>query len=205
MRNIQINESAAVVLAVGTLLLIQYTFIINYAPYLLAFAIIIFSLFIWIKNKSKSASQLFTGTPLEIYAISFVILLIVVLTNGLSSPLFFFLYFILFLLAFISKPLTIWTFLLSVVLFFMPTIASFTFDAYLKIASLILITPIAFFVAREFEKRQQLNSRIEAKADDIIQEAEVLKENTDPSAVEENEAINEIIEEAESLKKDSEI
>ncbi len=103
-----------------------------------------------------------------------------------------------------AEPITIWIFLVSILLYFLPDAASnLTNDTFIKLGSLILIAPIAFFLGRELERRQLLNRRIEAKTDDIIQEAEVLKSTTDASSQEEIEAIDEIIEEAESLKEDS--
>ncbi len=204
MKKAQILEGASVVLGVFSVFIAKNTFLINYASYLLGIFIIFFTIYISIKKRSKAGSELFTGSPLEIFGIISIILLIILLTQSLASPLFFFLYFILFLLAFMAEPITIWIFLISVLLYFLPEATeSFTNDTLIKLGSLILIAPIAFFVGREFERRQLLNRRIEAKTDDIIQEAEVLKTSTDTSSQDEIEAIDEIIEEAESLKEDS--
>lgn len=200
----QILEGSSVVLAVFTIFILKSTFLITYASYLLGILIVFYAIYLSVKKRSKLASELFTGSPTEIFGIISIILLITVLTEGLASPLFFFLYFILFMLAFMCQPITIWIFLISIILFFIPeTTSAYTNDTFIKLGSLGLIAPIAFFVGRELQGRQILNRRIEAKTDDIIQEAEVLRSTTDVSVEDKNEAIEEIIEEAESLKKDA--
>jgi len=70
--------------------------------------------------------------------------------------------------------------------------------------SLVLISPISYFIGKEFERRQLLNRKIESKTDEIIQEARLLKEDGTPKGQDESEAIDEIIEEAQSQKSDSE-
>ena len=202
MKSQKLLQGSSIVLSVFSVFVVQNTFLSNYSSYLLAFLIIFYAIYISIKKRSKSGSELFTSNPSEIYGIISIILLILVLTGSLSSPLFFFLYFILFLLAFVSESVTVWIFTLAIILFFIPEGArNFTSDTIIKFGSILLISPIAYFVGKEFERRNLLSKRIDAKTDDIIQEAQVLK-NTGVS-IEENEAIDEIIEEAESLKEDS--
>lgn len=196
-------ESSSIILAVITVYAISTTFLISYSSYLLALLVIFSAIYISIKKRSKTASQLFTGSALEIYGITSITLLIILLTGDLTSPLFFFIYFILFFLAFMATPKTVWIFLMATVLYFLPAASSnLNSDTFIKIGSLLLIAPIAFFVSKELERRELLSKRIESKTDEIIQEAEILKENN-PQNTEEAEIIDEIIEEAESLKKDS--
>ena len=105
-----------------------------------------------------------------------------------------------------AESITIWFFLGSILLYFIPQASnSFTMDTLIKLGSLILISPIAYFIAREFERRQRLDSEIEVKTEEIIQEAQALKEAGSAKTQEESDAINTIIEEATSLKEDSEI
>lgn len=111
----------------------------------------------------------------------------------------------LFLLAFMCTPLTVWIFLVSILLYFIPeTINSLNIDTFIRLGSLALIAPIAYFIGVEFDRRALLNKRIDSKTDEIIQEAQNLKEDNNPKSPEETEVIDEIIEEAVSLKKDAE-
>lgn len=204
MRNRQILEGSAIVLAVFFVFLVQNTALITYNTYLLAILIILSAIYISLKKRSKNVSGLFSGNPVELFGLISIIILIVSLTDGLLSPLFFFLYFILFLLAFMCESVTIWVFLASIILYFVPVaLQNLSSDVLIKLGSLVLIAPIAYFIGREFERRQILNKKIESKTDEIIQEARLLKEEGSPKAADESEAIDEIIEEAESLKEDA--
>lgn len=204
MSNLAIKQSVAIILAVITVFITRLSFLSSYSSYLLAFLIIFSIIYITLTKRSKTPTQLFSGQPLELYGITTVVVLIVVITNSLASPLFFFLYFLLFLFAFMGEAISVWVFLAMILLFFLPE-ASNNFDTntIIKLGSLLLIAPVSYFVAKELERRQLLNQQIEEKTDEIIHDAQVLKETTPTSSPEENEVIDEIIEEAESLKKDS--
>ncbi len=205
MKSKQILEGSSIVLAVFTVFIVMSTALSAYSTYLLAILIIFSAIYISIKKRSKSASNLFSGGSVELYGLIAIITLMISLTNGLNSPLFFFTYFILFLLAFLCEPITILVYLISALLFFMPqATANPNTDMLIKMGSLILIAPIAYFIGQEFERRKILDEKIESKTDEIIQEARLLKEDGNPKAQDESEAIDEIIEEASSLKKDSE-
>ncbi len=205
MKSKQILEGSSIVLAVFTVFIVMSTTLITYSTYLLAILIIFSAIYISIKKRSKSASNLFSGGPIELYGLIAIITLMISLTNGLNSPLFFFAYFILFLLAFLCEPITILVYLISAIFFFTPqATANPNTDTLIKMGSLILIAPIAYFIGQEFERRRLLNEKIESKTDEIIQEARLLKEDGNPKGQDESEAIDEIIEEASSLKKDSE-
>lgn len=204
MKNNIYTQSVSILLGLGFVFFIQISFLSTYSSYLLAILIIFASIYITLRKRSKTSSELFTGSPLELFGIVAIITLIVSLTGGIDSPLFFFVYFLLFLLAFMSSTLSVWVFAFAIILFFLPQISS-TFDTntVIKVGSIILLSPIAYFVANELQRRELLRGEIEAKTDDIIQEAEAIKETTNPSA-EESEAIDEIIEEASSLREDAE-
>jgi hypothetical protein len=205
MRSKQILEGSSIVLAVFTVFIVMSTSLSTYSTYLLALLIIFSAIYISIKKRSKSASNLFSGGPIELYGLISIITLMISLTSGLNSPLFFFSYFILFLLAYMCEPITILIYLVSAVLFFIPQASSNpNTDTLIKMGSLILIAPIAYFIGQEFERRRLLNEKIDSKTDEIIQEAQLLKEDGTPKGQDETEAIDEIIEEASSLKKDSE-
>lgn len=205
MRKNQVLESVSIVLGVLVVFVVQKTILSSYSTYLLALLIIFTTIYISIKKRSKSASQIFSGSPPELFALIAIITFIIALTNGLFSPLFFFLYFILFLLAFMCEPITIWVFLGSIIFYFLPqAFSNITTDTFIKLGSLLLISPIAYFIGHEFERRALLSKRIESKTDEIIERAQVLKEETSPKSADEEEAIDEIIEEAQSLKEDAE-
>lgn len=206
MQNKSVGESVAIILGVATVFVVQISFLSAYASYLLAFFIIFSIIYITLKKRSINSTQLFSGNPIELYGLTAIVVFIVAITNGLTSPLFFFLYLLLFLFAFMGEAITVWVFLTAVTLYFLPQAsADLDSNTFIKLGSLLLITPISYFVAKEFERRKLLNQQIDEKTDEIIQEAEALKESVNPVQAEEQEVIDEIIEEAESLKQDSRI
>ena len=91
LKNKSITESLSVVLGVITVFAVQITFLASYSSYILAFFIVFSIIYITVKKRSVASSQLFSGSPVEMYGLAAVITLIVSITNGLSSPLFFFL------------------------------------------------------------------------------------------------------------------
>jgi hypothetical protein len=204
MKSHRFTKGIGILFGVMSVFIIQNTPLSNYSSYLLAVLIIISVLTLGVKNKSKLASSITTDGPVELFSIISIITLIISLTGNIASPFFFFFYFIFFLFAFISEPLSIWVLLASLLLYFFPEFSQpLTATTLIKIGSLIFMAPVAYFVSTEVNRRKQLNKKIEAKTDEIIQEAEALKEDSSPRDPNSNEAINEIIEEAQSLKEDS--
>lgn len=212
----KVIEGSSIVLGVFFVFLVQNSPLNGYSSYLLAILIIFSTIYISLKGRSPrldqsevdgkahhKESKLFSGSPIEIFALTSIIVFIISLTSGISSPLFFFLYFMLFLLAFMCTSVAVWIFLVAILLYFVPeAINSPNIDTFIKLGSLALIAPIAYFIGVELDRRALLNKRIDSKTDEIIQEAQNLKE--DSFDLEEKETIDEIIEEAQSLKKDSE-
>ena len=155
--------------------------------------------------RRKYKEQLFSGTLPEIFGVTAIVLLIINSTGNLNSSLFFFLYFLLFGLAFLAKPATSLVFLLGIILFFIPeTLKGDTTNNLIKLGSLLLIAPIAYFFGREFERRRTISDKVEAKTDDIISEAKALREDGKLQDQDQADSLDEIIEEASSLKKDVE-
>ena len=74
MHKAQILEGSSVVLAVFTVFIVKSTFIGSYASYLLGILIVFYAIYISVKKRSKSASQLFTGSPIEVLGIISIIL-----------------------------------------------------------------------------------------------------------------------------------
>lgn len=196
-------KSISILLSVLFVFLLENSAFSNYSSYLLAILIIFTIIYTALKKRSPTANALFSGTPLELFASSSIVLLILNLTGNLFSPLFFFLYLFLILLVFLAGPISTLVFSLSICLYFLPETLNFpTTESVAKIISFLLLAPIAYFIGNEFERRKRLNEKIEAKTDEIIQEAENMKQTSDHP--DEEDALNDIIEEAESLKKDSE-
>jgi len=110
-----------------------------------------------------------------------VILLLVISTGGLNSPLFFLLYFLMFGLALLFEPLITFSLAITMVLFFLftPTEKE-PFKEILQLFSLVLITPVAMFFGKQYLKVLKDEEKIKIlQEEEEIMEEEIKKEETD--------------------------
>ena len=116
-------------------------------------ALIIFSIiYIVIQRRNASFNLLFSGRAPEIFFISSIVLFMVEITGGPSSPLYFLNYFLLFGLPLISAPLMSLIFSISLISFYTPEfIRGIDADTAIKIGSIVLLLPLSYFLAREIK------------------------------------------------------
>jgi hypothetical protein len=126
----------------------------NFAPQLLALSAIIF-LLILIKQKTFS-----------LYLISFIVSLIVFTTGGLNSPVFFLIYFLLFTIAFQNPPSTTLGFSLILIILLSQSLNSSS--SLLPLFSLLFITPLAWFVGRQYLDNQKLDNLVSADETEVL-------------------------------------
>jgi hypothetical protein len=108
--------------------------------------------------------------------LSTVILLLIISTGGLSSLLFFLLYFLLFSISFVLLPEVVFVFTASVIILFLPTLLShMTPDAGIKLGSLLLFSPLAYFFGKIFESQEQTEKYDTEKTTSIVNTAEQIK------------------------------
>lgn len=126
-------------------------------------------------------------------------LLLIFSTGGIDSLIFFLLYFISFAITFSLKPETVFIFLAGIVMLFLPTALSQNVtENIIKLGSVVLITPLAYFFGKEYrvvehhqQKDAEIASRISHEAADILQDQTLPEKNKAELA--------EIIEEAQKL------
>lgn len=150
--------------------------------------------------------------PWGIFFLNTVILLLISSTGGIDSVLFFLLYFLCFGIAFAFEPAVIFVFVLGAILVFIPEALKGDFLVnLLKLGSLLLISPLAFFFGNEYRKNDKENEAIEAleertkdAADTISKDLEeVIKDEKENLKSEDMEKLNEILEETEDLRAES--
>ena len=110
-----------------------------------------------------------------------IILLLVISTGGLNSPLFFLLYFLMFGLALLFEPLITFSLTITMVLFFLftPTEKE-PLKELLQLFSLILITPVAMFFGKQYLKVLKDEEKIKIlEEEEEIMEESIEKEETD--------------------------
>ena len=204
-----VTQSITILLAMGTMILINSTSLSGYMIPLLGFLIIISIIFIIIRQRqhkvrvskdSTHTGEILVGSNKEVYVITLALLIAIFLTGGLDSSLYFLLYFLLFGLVFLFEPLMVFVLLLGLFVVFFPSLSLGDLTSNLiKLGSLAFLSPISFFFGREFRRREALEDEIVDKTGQILEDAETLKSHTkNEDAMDE---IEDITEKAENLRK----
>lgn len=187
----------------------QNTVLSQYTIPALGFLIFIFLL---TSARKKSLVNIGGNEPLVIFILNSVIFLFIFSTGGFSSTLFFLLYFLCFGIAFVFRPAAVFVFALGAFLVFLPdAVKENVMENMLKIGSLFLIAPLAYFFGREYRKDEIQQSHIEAMdertkeaADTISKDVEeVLTSEKDKLKSQDVEKLNEILEETEDLREET--
>jgi len=103
---------------------------------------------------------------LLIYFIAIIINIIVFTTNGLNSPVFFLIYFLLFIIAFQNPPTTTLSYSLVLILFLSQSLNSLY--SLLPLISLLFISPLVWFIGRQYLENFKLNNSIERDETDVL-------------------------------------
>lgn len=151
------------------------------------------------RRRGGSYNMLFSAKTGEIFFISTIVLLMIEITGGVDSPVYFLNYFLLFGLPLISSPLTSLIFAGSIILFYIPDLMrSFNTDILLRIGSILLLLPLSYFLSNELMKKQRESTLLKEKAKEIEKNAEDLE--VDEDDIDAREKLDEIIESAEELE-----
>lgn len=204
------KQSLVMLFALLIVFAIVNTPLTSYIAPILGAVILLALIFILIKNRKirklpkDSRPELFIGSYKEVSTILISILLIIFLTGGITSPLFFLTYFLIFGITFMFEPVTVFIFMVGLCLLFIPdALQNDIVGNFVRVASLVFLAPISFFFGLEYKKRERLEKKIQEKANQIIDDARDLLKNEKMSETEQEKA-NEIIEEARELKKEAE-
>ncbi len=167
--------------------------------FILAALILLGIIFTAVQRRKATFNMLFSSSNPEIFFISSIVLLMIEITGGTTSQLYFLNYFLLFGLPLISTPPMSLIFALSILLYYIPDIArDFNTDIILKLGSILFIMPLSYFLSNELMKRQRENKELKEKAQQIKESAEALEADEDD--IDAREKLDEIIESAQDLK-----
>ncbi|MCL4354848.1 hypothetical protein M1349_05305 [Patescibacteria group bacterium] len=197
-----IGQSFAILLSTAIVFAVTNTQLSDYLVYFLAFVIII-SVAYMMLSKNKSVSEATGSSSLFVFMITTGILFIIFLTGGLSSTLFFLTYFLLFGITFLFEPATVFVFLISlVVLFFQLALKDDVVLNLIKLGSLILLAPLAYFFGVQNKKQENLAEEVEKASTEIAEAAdELLYAGANKLNQKDVEKIDNILEKADELKK----
>lgn len=196
-------QSLVIILSSLTAFAIANTPVFPYTPVFIAVIILTALFYILYKWRRRKGQEILSGANKEIYMILLGVLLVILYTGGIKSLLFFLVYFLLFGITFIFEPSMIILFLACLTGLFLPsTIKDDVFSNIVKLSSLVLLAPIAFFFGREYKKREKLQVAIHEKTDTIVKDAKDIIKTKDKN--EKLKMAEEIITEARELQKETE-
>jgi len=173
-----IAQSSLIIVSTFLVFLVNNSALQDFQAQVFAFVVII-----WLATLSANRffrkKEFFTGSYFDLFCIILSLLLLIFLTGGLPSPIFFLVYFLLFAVTFLLEPVIIFVFTGALLLLFSQEF--FQQDLFfniLRLGSLLLLSPLAFLFGLENQKREKLNIQIEKNASQIIQDAEAIIETT---------------------------
>ncbi len=152
------------------------------------------------------------GSLSSVVVLNAIIFLFIIATGGLSSSVFFLLYFLAFGVAFVFEPAVLFIFVLGTILLFLPIALKDDITGnLLRLGSLAIIAPIAFFFSRQFRQDEKQEETLEAfsqasedAANTIAKDVEtVLKDEKTNLKEKDVEKLNDILEETEMLREQS--
>lgn len=170
-----------------------------------------FLVFLFLLITIKNKKNLNFGGPINFFILNTVMLLLIFLTGGITSNLFTIIYFLLFAASFIMDPRAVFIIPVGVIVVFWSQITEGDLMANLiKIGSLLLLTPLAYFFGKQFNSNQkQTDEVIQTKeraidaADEISKDVKEVVDSAKAKLTENEVAkLNEILEETEDLREE---
>ena len=165
-----------------------------------------------LRKRGKGFLSMGGEGPWGIFILNSLIFILIFSTGSINSPLFFLLYFLGFGVAFVFEPSITFIFVIGALLVFGPEILKNDLtNNLLKLGSLILISPLAYFFGKEYRRNEQQEEQLEAleertkEAADTISDdiEEVIKSEKQNLKDKDIEKLNEVLEETEDLRAES--
>jgi hypothetical protein len=204
-----ITQSLILILSFSLIFAWEHTPLSSYTIPSLGFLIFLY-LLVQARRKNSRFLAINEG-PWSIFILNTVIFLLIFSTGGIYSVLFFLLYFLGFGISFVFEPSVIFVFIALSILIFVPdAIKNDVFGNFIRVGSLLIILPLAFFFGREYRKTEKQDENLDALKErskdsaDIISDdvGEILKNEKDSLKEEDVKKLNEILEETEDLRQE---
>jgi len=170
-----------------------------------------FLIFIYVVSTfagTKKIKMIFLGGPLSIFILNTIILLFIFSTGSIASGFFFLLYFVVFALVFVFDPITIAVFSAGVILVFLPdALKDDIMGNFIRLGSLLLVSPIAFLFGKEYQKGADSKERLEKEkienyVDEIEDNINAVLDKNEPRNPEEIARLNDIASDAEKIREE---
>lgn len=207
------------ILAHSLLLLVSFTIAFvwsispleSYTVQALAALVLAYFVISYFRRKRNPKAERFSSGS-DIFILNTAIILLITITGNLYSPLFFLLYFLGFGITFIFEPVTVFIFAIGVMLVFMPeALKNGSIESYIRIGSVALISPLAYFFGSEYKDRDEEEAEIESMKDRSKEAADTISNDIQKVLDDEKkelpekdvEKLNEVLEETEELREES--
>ncbi|MBI2032697.1 MAG: hypothetical protein HYT09_03575 [Candidatus Levybacteria bacterium] len=168
-------------------------------------------IYILLSSRRKKLPNFLNESPFTIFALNSVVLLLIAQTGSLHSPIFFLLYFILFGIAFVFEANLTFVFAIGAGIYFFPeAVKNDVFMNFVKLGSLLLLSPLAYFVGNQNRRSAKTDENVEAlkerskdSADTISKDVEaLLKDQKENLSSQDVDKLNDVLEETESLREE---
>lgn len=179
----------------------------SYSPHLIG--ILIFLFIVLSAGKKRSINL---GGPAIVFVLNTVIFLVMFSTGGIESSFFFVLYFLIFAIAFVFDPSLAFIFAFGSLIVFLPEVFErSTFENFVRIGSLFIISPLAYFFGALLRRQDKIEDetlktkeRAKDAADTISKDVgEVLENEKQTLKSDDIKKLDEVLEEAEDLRAES--
>lgn len=183
----------------------------DYTIQALAGLVLIYGIITIIRRKRHKAMENFGGSS-DIFILNTGIFLLISTTGMIYSPLYFLLYFLGFGITFIFEPATVFVYVIGAILVLLPeALKNGSVESFIRIGSIALISPLAFFFGSSYKDRDKMEEGVEAmaertkdSADTIAKDVEeVIKDEKANLKPEDVDKLNDILEETEELREES--
>jgi len=173
--------------------------------------LLVFFYFMLSRKKKKPE-----GTWSEIggvFILNTLILILIFSTGGIHSTLFFLLYFLVFGISFIFEPAIVFLFAIGIVLIFLQqALKDDVVGNFIKLASIFIISPIAFFFGKEYAKRNDQKNQIQQMEENATNVANTIESDVQTVLNSEKQTLKkesvkklgDVLKEAEMLREDIE-
>lgn len=185
---------------------LEEKFLSDYRTQIIGVLIIAYFAVTFLRRKySKDKTGESFSSASDIFIVNTIVILLIIASGGLSSPVFFLVYFLCFGITFVFEPITVFIFALGVIFIFFP--AAFqnrALDGFIKLGSLLLIAPLAFFFGKEYKDRETLAKKVadtKEEAKNISKEIEIVIENEKNMQPENTAKLSDALDRSKKLKK----
>src|SRR5437660_1507386 len=139
---------------------LEEQYLSDYRTQIIGLLVIMYFVVSFFRRKSKKDKENF-NSGLDIFIVNTIVILLVIMTGNLYSPIFFLVYFLCFGITFVFEPITVFIFAIGIAIIFLPeALTNNSIESFVRIGSIFLIAPLAFFFGKEYKDRAKLAEKL---------------------------------------------